>query len=46
MEYLALIIAVVAAVGIGLVYLVLRDYDCCAGDDCNQGRKCNCDDTY
>ena len=43
-----LILAVIAAVGVGLVYLMMCAGAGCCGNkcsgDCNQGRNCDCDD--
>ena len=45
LEYLILAIAVLAAIGLGLVYLVVGptggDNPNCSGN-CNQGRSCDC----
>jgi hypothetical protein len=45
LEYLILAIAVLAAIGLGLVYMVFGptggDATNCSGN-CNQGRTCDC----
>ena len=45
MEYVILAIAVLVAIGLGLVYMVIGPNGCsdtnCTGN-CNQGRNCDC----
>ena len=45
MEYVILAIAVLVAIGLGLVYMVIGSNGCsdtsCTGN-CNQGRNCDC----
>jgi len=47
LEYLILALAVLAAIGLGLVYMVFGptggDNPNCSGN-CNQGRSCDCKD--
>ena len=50
MDYILLAIAVLTAIGLGLVYLVFEaeadagcPYTNCTGN-CNQGRNCDCKD--
>ena len=41
--YVILALAVMVAIGWGLVYMVGTNGGCCSGD-CNQGRTCDCKD--
>ena len=42
--YVILALAVMVAIGWGLIYMIGANIgDCCSGD-CNQGRNCDCKD--